>query len=825
MWESVSGVLERAGFSVVERVDLPGREARHAALPVELHPRVQSVLSSRFAAGVYAHQAAGIQALLGGRDVCLATSTASGKSLVFMAFAAHLLLSDPKARVLAFYPAKALIQDQLDKWSALMGELDLGVGHIDGGVSVEARDDILRRNRIVLMTPDVAHAWLMSRLEGAAIRRTLSSLRLTVLDEAHVYEGVFGTNMAYFLRRFQAVAGQHQLVCSTATLNDPAAFLQDLTGRDTLVIGDDQCGARRAARRLGSIRSVKSAGFERVVELVKELATSHPGRFLVFADSRRMVELVVAALPRDDEPSDTIGGEGLHGVLPYRAGYEEADRQRIQQALRDGSLRGVVSTSALELGLDIGEIDLVLLLGVAPTMKAFWQRVGRAGRRGEGVCLILDEEDRISAVAAGLDDFLARPVEPSWLYLENRYIQYAHALCAAVEQRTWSGTLSRATFETVPATFPNMVANEVEPRERVAPDLYPLKQRTQGDPHHQFPLRSGIEPTLKVEGPFRALGGLTWSQVLREAYPGAIYHYMACPYRIVRVEQRRQRVEARREKRGAATKPVSRTMAFPSLEACHALWRLEGGFLAEAPMQVSEQVLGFREIRGKSEVEHRYGPESSFSQRELNRFFETTGVCWFLPDPRLVTEEVADSLLSAFSLRFGVQRTDLGVGPFFVKESPLGSASCRGVCVYDGAHGSLRLTQRLADRLDEVLDTARAQAGEDQTLASALEALAAAMAARVPMDPSATAGAPLRAVTDDTAVVIASGQVGMHVAAGETREVRVLGWRYTPRGLMYQIESSTPGVRESVPAEAVQAIRGVSQLVRVNLTTGELMPD
>lgn len=99
------------------------------------------------------------------------------------------------------------------------------------------------------------------------------------------------------------------------------------------------------------------------------------------------------------------------------------------------------------------------------------------------------------------------------------------------------------------------------------------------------------------------------------------------------------------------------------------------------------------------------------------------------------------------------------------------------------------------------------------------------MAARVPMDPSATAGAPLRAVTDDTAVVIASGQVGMHVAAGETREVRVLGWRYTPRGLMYQIESSTPGVRESVPAEAVQAIRGVSQLVRVNLTTGELMPD
>ena len=184
---------------------LAGRQPKFLPIPSCLHESVRNLIALSYPDGLYGHQTEAIDAGLKGHNICLATSTASGKSLVYMALAADMILRDNHSRVIAFYPARALIQDQLGKWEAVLKPLNLSFGFIDGSLPVPKRNAVLDQSRVVLMTPDVAHAWLMSNLKVREIRYFLRNIKLLILDEAHIYEGVFGTNMAYFLRRFQAV--------------------------------------------------------------------------------------------------------------------------------------------------------------------------------------------------------------------------------------------------------------------------------------------------------------------------------------------------------------------------------------------------------------------------------------------------------------------------------------------------------------------------------------------------------------------------------------------------------------------------------------------
>lgn len=207
----------------------PARAAVHEAVPTALHPDVRTALSDRFANGLYSHQAAAISAALQGDNVCLATSTASGKSLVFQAVACHFALSNPKALTIAIYPARALVQDQLGKWNAMAASFGVRVGQIDGSVKLKERQDILDSSAIVVMTPDVVHSWLLRM--AAENLANLQRLRLVVIDEAHVYNGVFGTNAAYLFRRLAVLAAPHQVIASTATIGEPNTFLKQLTGR------------------------------------------------------------------------------------------------------------------------------------------------------------------------------------------------------------------------------------------------------------------------------------------------------------------------------------------------------------------------------------------------------------------------------------------------------------------------------------------------------------------------------------------------------------------------------------------------------------------
>ena len=833
--EQVRAVAEDASYAVDQIVELPGRPARLAAPPSELRPEILTILKRKHPEGLYSHQAEALRSLCGGADVCLATSTASGKSLVFQALGAHLILGGP-GRVLAVYPAKALIQDQIEKWRELVGSLDIPVNYVHGGVPVDRRFQVVAASRVLLMTPDVLHAWLMARLTDASVASFLQNLRLMVLDEAHVYEGAFGTNMAFLLRRLQAVSPRHQLVCSTATVDDPGAFIERLTGRKVMCFAPAQEGTPTPAKTI-ILCQPPPKRFEAMRELVVGLMTSEIGRFLAFADSRRMVEQLVAAAhrpPKADEGSTEEDGEdGDDGdatvvaadrVLPYRAGYENADRERIQSALQHGTLAGVVSTSALELGLDIGEIDLVVLLTRPPTMKAFWQRLGRAGRRRPGVCLFIDDTGSLQDIPGILRGYLAQPVEPNWLYLENRYIQYTHALCAAHEVRAVGDRYDRKVLKHLPRDFGGFLQNELDPTDLLPADLFPLKQAGQEAPHLAFPLRNAAEPSFQVLGPAdQALGSLSYSQVVREAYPGAIYYYMARPFRVFQLRRKDQKIRVKRAKRWI-TRPLNLVKVFPDFRgAPRRFLRSESGFVAEVDMQVSERVTGFIEKRGPNAIENRYGAGSPYSQQDVQRFFQTTGVCWWFDDDTVMTEAVASSLLEAFCALFGVQSRDTGVGDVFSKRSPVSDGELRARAIYDATHGSLRLTERLGAQFDEVVGVAikGAVRSNDAAHATCLRRLRRLVKKLTPQKvKGAGASAPETGNGNGWVEIIAAGERALYTDDSGVRDVEVLGHLYTRQGVLYKLKP-VAGTSWMVAAGYVQPIKGETRMRWLNVDTGE----
>lgn len=868
--DQVERLLEGAGFVIADRAELPARPASMLPVPRALAPQVYDLICSRYPDGLYSHQAQAIDTAVKGQSVCLATPTASGKSLVFMAAAADLVLRDPQARVLTLYPAKALIQDQLLKWEALLGPLGIRFGYIDGDVPTAERPRILRENPILLMTPDVVHAWLMARIADPIVADFLRSLRLMILDEAHVYDGVFGTNMTYLARRLRAASALHHCISSTATIGRPGDFVQMLTGFPAHVFGPDSdgspappktvlLGVRGWPPRPAASGAPRAGGFPAMVTFLKACADVEGGRFLAFGDSRPMVEQLVAALHRemrpddddegDEDPSgDAVNRAGKSGeshrgdgdkgsaqtgepvwrrVLPYRSGYEDEDRKAIQAALTSGDLRGVVSTSALELGLDIGEIDLIVLLSIPPSVKSFWQRIGRGGRKEPGVCVVLDVDKLLES--QGLARYLQREMEPNRLYLENRYLQFTNALCAATELVQTGSDLETATphFRPIPEGFLRFLSNELRPKEAVPADLTPLKQRAQGGPHLEFPLRTGIERNFRILGwAGTPLGSVTFSQALREAYPGAIYYYMARPHRVVHFDFRRGEIQARRERR-YFTRPDLQRMAFPRFRGgLFRLWTQDVGFVAEVEMQVSERVLGFEELRGSAREKHHYGPGSQFFGRELNRFFETTGVAWWFGNDRRLAAESAEFVLRAFCIECGVQERDLGLGTFFTREAPIGPGECQGVCIYDASYGSLRLTQELAERFEAVVslavDAARAEEAEPFVLRQLEELRAAAgVLAERPVEEGIM---PPPASEGDWVVVIARGEKGMFVKAEASEEVLVEDYRYTPKGLMYKLRHHDPGMLWLVEASRIMPLHGETRMIHLNLMTGEEAP-
>ena len=395
MQKRIDRLISSLDLTVCDSVEIPRRRERRRPVPTAFTKgRLARIITDFNPDGkLWKHQTLALQRLLTGNNVVVSTGTASGKSLIFQLYAMHQLRADSDSKVLVFYPQRALASDQIDSWGNIAKKVGLAkktVGHIDSDVkSYKERDAILERSRVVLMTPDVCQAWFMSAVGSPSHRRFLDALTLLVIDEAHAYESVLGSNAALLIRRLLAakhrISSQQetsrsiQVIAATATIADPGEHLRQLTGLKFKVVDENQNGSPRYPQR---ILHVEGPGRGRrgertvahILRKICELKSRH--RFVAFIDSRQGVERI----------ANRVGSEN---VKPYRSGYDREDRTAIEKALRSDTLHGVVTTSALELGIDIKSLEVGVNLGVRTSRKNFRQRLGRIGRGSAGACLVV----------------------------------------------------------------------------------------------------------------------------------------------------------------------------------------------------------------------------------------------------------------------------------------------------------------------------------------------------------------------------------------------------------------------------------------------------
>ncbi|MHB1504458.1 MAG: DEAD/DEAH box helicase [Acidimicrobiales bacterium] len=378
---------------------------------------------------LYTHQAEALDHWREGRDVVIATRTASGKSLAFNLCAAEALLADKAATALYLYPTKALANDQIGRLAAF----DTAVGlrtkpaTYDGDTPLSQRARIRRESRIIASNPYGLHEYLA---QPAAFQAFWANLAIVVIDEAHRYRGVFGTHVAFVIRRLLRVAerfGAHpRFLLASGTIANPGDHGSQLIGRPVVVVDDD--GAPRGPRTVALWDSMADPGSASSTQTARILASlMKAGRATICFTGSRVATELIAQWAADMAPG--------HRVSPYRAGYRPAERREIEDLLRAGKLNAVVSTDALELGIDIGGLDAAVLAGYPGTIASTWQQIGRAGRA---------QQPSLGIVVAGddpLDQFLVRrpdtifgaPVERAVVALQNPEILSGQVMCAAAE--------------------------------------------------------------------------------------------------------------------------------------------------------------------------------------------------------------------------------------------------------------------------------------------------------------------------------------------------------------------------------------------------------
>jgi len=452
---ALDAALERIGSRDVDRPDtpdlhvtavrrLPAVAAQLAPFPAALDPRLTAALVSRGVDQLYTHQAEAIGHALAGRHTVVITPTASGKTLCYNAPVLDAILKDRSSRALYLFPTKALAQDQLAELQAMCETIDaatgekIGVFTYDGDTPQDARRTIRSRAHLVLSNPDMVHSGILPHHPRWA--KLFENLRYVIIDELHAYRGVFGSHLCNVLRRLRRISRHYGsdpvFLCSSATIRNPRELAERLTEQPFELV--DKNGAPRGEKffvfvnppvvnhQLGIRRSYLAETRRVASEFLKRNL-----QLIVFAQSRLSTEILTTYL-KDDFEGIPGAPEKIRG---YRGGYLPLRRREIEKGLREGAVRAVISTNALELGIDIGALDVSVMAGYPGTIAATWQRAGRAGRRsGRSAAVMV-------ASSAPLDQFVVR--NPSYFFdasperalidPDNLHILVDHVKCAAFE--------------------------------------------------------------------------------------------------------------------------------------------------------------------------------------------------------------------------------------------------------------------------------------------------------------------------------------------------------------------------------------------------------
>jgi DEAD/DEAH box helicase domain-containing protein len=419
---------------------LPGATADSVPLPTNLSAPLRAALEKRGITTLYTHQAQAFELSNSGHDVVVATPTASGKSLCYVLPVLEALARNPGARALFLFPTKALSRDQEASLRGLMTDagLDHGAITFDGDTPGDARRIAKQRSGVILSNPDMLHSGVLPH--HASWSRFFAGLEYVVVDEVHAYRGVFGSHLANVLRRLDRVARFHgakpRYLLASATIGNPQEHASRMLGREVALV--EKSGAPRGERRLvvynppvvnaelGIRQSYIKASAKLATDLVRAGVPT-----LLFGQSRNTVEVMLKYL-RDWLTESRLSPDLVHA---YRAGYLPQTRRDIEARLRNGEVKCVVATSALELGIDVGSLDAVVCAGWPGSMAALWQRFGRAGRRqGTSLSLLVTSSGPVDQYVAGTAHQLTQaPVEHARIDPDNLEVLVQHLKCAAFE--------------------------------------------------------------------------------------------------------------------------------------------------------------------------------------------------------------------------------------------------------------------------------------------------------------------------------------------------------------------------------------------------------
>ena len=571
---------------------LPPREATLVKFP-DLQPELSEALRKMGASRLYSHQLEAYERVRAGENVVVATATASGKSLCYKIPAFQNALGRAKSRAVFLYPTKALAQDQLGKINAF-GLRGVHPATYDGDTPHALRADIRRRANILLTNPDMLNIGILPNHE--AWGDFLRNLEIVAVDEAHVLRGVFGSHVAAVLRRLRRVAmlhgGDPQFVLTSATIANPQELAESLTGLPFVLVDSD--GASTGERRVifrnpplldkekGERRSLLTEG-----ALVFANLVSQGVRTIAFARTRKAAELIYRYA------ADKLGVDGARRISPYRAGYTPRERREIEGRLFRGDLLGVVSTNALELGVDVGALDAVVCCGYPGSVASIWQQWGRAGR-GKDPALAVYIPGRDS-----LDQFLfenpprvlGRRVEAARVTMENPYILGPHLLAAAHE-----APLDAEDEEYFGPAYRNVAKAMMEDR-ALASSGGRLVYVGGDNPARNISLRSASSETVLIaDGEGELIGTAEATRAPSELHPGATYLHRGTAYEVESLDLRSHRAVARRVPNRYYTRPRVETDV-EVLEEIEARDLANGSVLHWGRVRTTDSVTYFKKVR------------------------------------------------------------------------------------------------------------------------------------------------------------------------------------------------------------------------------------
>jgi len=682
----------------IEHVEtIPGREAEYSDVD-DLPENIMEYLEGK---GIrpYRHQKETLEAARRGENVLITTPTASGKTLAFNLPILEALTNDPEATALYIYPAKALSRDQLKVLKELESELGLTLNPTayEGDTPRDRRPWIRRNSRMVITNPHQLHRILPWHHQW---RRFYSNLKYVVVDEAHQYRGVFGSNVAFLIRRLRRICRYYGsspvFILVSATLANPEEFARKLTGLDFHVVAGDSSPS-------GPKHFVFYNPYLKRGEPSAHLETSNILTFLVrrniqtlcFTVSRKMAELITRLTRQQLDSADR---RLVERVTSYRAGYRPEERRKIEGDFKKGDLTGVTATNALEMGIDIGSLDAVIISGFPGTLISTWQQAGRAGRNmNDSMVVIVAFENPLDQYLMKNPSFLfERPHENAIIDLENRFILRNQTACAASELPLTLRDFSDYDFS-VRVAGDMMEEGELE----VSYDGLGCS----GDPHFRHGLNDASSDTFTVIADGRVLETLSRSQAYREAHEGAVLLNHGNSYIVEDFDLEGRRITVRRKDVDYHTAVLKET----ELRVIGVLRRrmLNDLQLNFGEVEVTEHYTGYRlisysRVMGRRELDL---PPLRFRTRAL----------WFTVPSSLRSEVEAlfneddafegglhgaeHAIIALFPLHVLCDRMD--IGGLSTPEHP--DTGAPTIFIYDGFEGGIGLSEKAMSVFEDLL--------------------------------------------------------------------------------------------------------------------------